>query len=311
MRDYFSTPMNRILKSLVKSIKNTNLVWRYGYNFTPVISYSSRTENKLTRIETQIVNSLNRDGIAFTSVDCLLRESCGFNELNASTESILEDRKEEITKLKSKANDEKAIGDKTFNVELLGSEITFDADNIFAKFAINDSLLNIANAYFQMYAKLRYYNIWKTFASASQARESQLWHFDREDKYILKLFLYLDDVDEGAGPFTYAPGTHKKGKLSKLIPKYFLEGGVRRTTDEQMNAVYPKEKWIKAIGKKGTIIFADTRGYHKGGEARTNDRLIYTCMYTSQASESKKLITYPTNMNTETLNEKQLRALYF
>jgi hypothetical protein len=160
-----------------------------------------------------------------------------------------------------------------------------------------------------MRAKLRYYNVWYTAASSVEARESQLWHFDREDNYILKVFLYLDDVDEGAGPFTYAPGTHRKGKHWGISPEFHLEGGVRRTTDDQMKKVYPEEKWIRAVGKKGTIVFADTRGYHKGGEARTKDRLMFTCMYTSPASESRQLLQVPSDLDVGALSKRQLRAL--
>ena len=76
-----------------------------------------------------------------------------------------------------------------------------------------------------------------------------------------------------------------------------------------MNAVYPEDKWVRAVGKKGTIIFADTRGYHKGGEARTKDRLMFTCMYTSPASESKRLIVYTEGLDLTTLTPQQRRAL--
>jgi hypothetical protein len=88
-----------------------------------------------------------------------------------------------------------------------------------------------------------------------------------------------------------------------------MEGGVRRTTDDQMNAVFPKENWKKGTGKKGTIIFADTRGFHKGGEARTKDRLMYTCMYTSRASESKELLKIPSDLEASILSTEQLRNL--
>lgn len=303
--------MNKSLRSLARKGRKFELVWRYGYNFSPSISFVTELGNKLNPIEKNILSNLNENGIAFTTVDDLLGKDKGFEELNSNVNAILESRKEELTQLKLRANEENTIGDKTFNLELLGSELTFDSENVFAHFALNDTLLNIANSYFQMYAKLRYYNVWKTFASKGTPRESQLWHFDREDRYILKMFLYLSDVDEGAGPFTYAPGTHKKGKLSNLEPKFFVEGGVPRTNDDQMNEVFPQDKWIKGIGKKGTIIFADTRGFHKGGEARTNDRLMFTCMFTSEASESKKLIKYPANLNVNNLNKKQIKALYF
>lgn len=218
-------------------------------------------------------------------------------------------RRDEIEELKLQANDTQSVGNKTFNVELLGSCVNFEPNAVFARFALQDTLLNIANEYFRMLVKLRYYNVWYTFATDSKARESQLWHFDREDNYILKVFLYLNDVDEGAGPFTYAPKTHSKGTLSGREPEYFLEQNVRRTNDEQMAAVVPQKDWIKATGKKGTIVFADTRGYHKGGEARTSDRLMYTCMYTSPASESKRLLQFSDNLQTKELSKKQISAL--
>jgi hypothetical protein len=94
-------------------------------------------------------------------------------------------------------------------------------------------------------------------------------------------------VDLGAGPFTYALGTHRKGSV-RAEPEYFLEGRVKRTEDEQMAAIVPKDRWRVATGVAGTIIFADTNGYHRGGLARTSDRVMYTCMYTSRASESEE-----------------------
>ncbi len=289
-------------------MKETRLFWRYGSNLTPTLNYRFNGKVRLNVQEHKLVEQLNSAGIAFASIEELLKDEAEFAILNSAVQELLESRKEEIETLRLKANNSD-VGSKTFNVELLGSELIFDPASIFARFALAHPFLNIADSYLGMGSKLRYYNVWKTFASTETARESQLWHFDREDMYILKIFLYLDEVDDGAGPFTYAPGTHRKGKYSKLKPDHFLEGGVRRTTDEQMDAVYPKEKWMKAVGKKGAVIFADTRGYHKGGEARTRDRLMFTCMYTSPASESKRLITYPKDLDLSNFSTRQRKAL--
>jgi hypothetical protein len=301
--------MNGKLRSIVRTLRNNELVWRYGFNFSPTLNYSVGKENGLSKIEQNVLNNLNRDGIALTSIDDLLDDDSEFRDLSSTVDDMLESRKEEIAELESRAADTTKIGSKTFNLELLGGELTFDSTDIFSRFALSPVVLNIANAYLRMYAKLRYYNVWHTFASAAAARESQLWHFDREDNYILKIFVYLRDVGDGTGPFTYAPGTHRKGAYWNQQPESFSEDNVRRSTDEQMNAVVSREKWIKAIGKKGTIIFADTRGYHKGGEARTGNRLMFTCMFTSPASDSKRLLHYPDSNNFERLDKKQRHAL--
>lgn len=297
------------IRSVVRNVKRSSLAWRYGLNLVPTIRYRTGGNGRPDSIERDILHSLDSNGIAITSVSELFGDTSQFEELDSEVSRILTSRKDEIDDLRSMANDETTIGKKTFNLEILGSEVTFDANTIFARLALNNSLLNIADGYFRMTTKLRYYNVWQTFASDGAARESQLWHFDREDRFILKVFLYLSDVDDGAGPFTYAPGTHKKGRCRSIEPAHFVAGGVRRTTDEQMRAVFPKDEWIKGTGKKGTLIFADTRGFHKGGESRTKDRLMYTCMYTSPASESKWLINYPTDLDLSSLTPKQIRAL--
>lgn len=263
---------------------------------------------RLTKSDAEIVRSLNSDGVVVVPFDNLVTD-VSFCDLKTAATDLVASRAPDISKLKDAAKIDPSIGRKTFNLEMLGSELTFDPTNIFARFALSRSFVNIANSYFRMQTRLRYYNVWYTSASETTARESQLWHFDREDRYILKVFVYLSDVDIGSGPFTYAPGTHKKGRFSSIAPAFFDENGVRRTTDEQMSNVYPPERWRVCTGMKGTVVFADTRGFHKGGEARTSDRLMFTCMYTSPASESRKLIRYPEKFETGEIERFQRSAL--
>lgn len=295
-------------RTALRSLKKSRFVWRYISNFASTLRYAAGVNGKLTDLESRLVAQLNENGFAVTSIEDLITDF-HIDELQHSVSELLKRMTNETSKLRISAGKTGPIGSKTFNLEMLGSELTFDPTDVFARFALNDSFLRVANAYFKMVSKLRYYNVWYTAASNTTARESQLWHFDREDNYIIKVFLYLDDVDEGTGPFTYAPGTHKKGRFRLLSPEFFDEGGVKRTTDQQMGAVYPRSDWKTCTGRKGTLIFADTRGYHKGGEARTSDRLMYTCMYTSPASESKRLIRFPEDLDTSTLSRKQRQAL--
>lgn len=304
--------MRQLIQNLAKEGRRREFSWRYGFNFFPSLRYKLKSFPAAEIEAKKVLNDLNRDGIAVTSVSELFgggENDGNFAELEAAVRELLENRAAELNDLKLAANDEKAIGNKTFNVELLGSEVNFDPESIFARFALQNVFLNIADAYFGMLVKLRYYNVWYTFATRSKPRESQLWHFDREDNYILKVFLYLKDVDEGAGPFTYAPATHRKGRLWAKHPEQFREGNVLRSRDEQMAAVVPEKNWIRAAGRKGTIVFADTRGYHKGGEARTADRLMYTCMFTSPASQSARLLAFSKEFQPHLISKRQQTAL--
>ncbi len=178
------------------------------------------------------------------------------------------------------------------------------------RFGLQKELLQIASAYFGMLTHLRFYNVWHTFATQAPARRSQLWHRDPEDHLILKVFVYLSDVDDGAGPFTYAPSTDLKGKIHQ-DPEYFREANRRakRSEDEQMAAIVPPERWIKGVGEAGTIIFADRRGYHKGGLARTHDRIMYNCMFTSPASKTNEIFERPAKLADDGLTREQAFAL--
>ena len=220
--------------------------------------------------------------MALSSVSRLLGFDSDFRELQRAVERL------ELKKGSETGSKGAPAGEKTFNGELLGEYPLLEPDNIFARFALQHPILEVANAYFGMYTRLRYYNVWHTFATKDQARQSQLWHRDREDFKILKVFVYLSDVDEGAGPLTYAMGSQLSRGLRRN-PEYFVEGGVKRSNDAQMAAVVPPSEWLKATGPRGTIVFADTSGYHKGGLARERDRLMYVCMFTSPASQSKEL----------------------
>ncbi|MGI8402100.1 MAG: phytanoyl-CoA dioxygenase family protein [Gemmatimonadaceae bacterium] len=273
------------IRRLARAARKYELTWRYAYNLAPTLR-QKRKEPPLTGEAARVLADLNRDGIAISSVQALLGKDSPYAEMLKTVKRLELDMAGEIERARESAADE-TTGKKTFMLEYLGRNPAFDPASIYARLAVKTPLLRIANAYLGMYTRLRYYNIWHTFATQSKPRESQLWHRDREDLYILKVFIYLKDVDLGAGPFTYAPGTHRKGAV-KQEPEYFLEGRVKRTEDDHMAAVVPRDQWKIANGPAGTIIFADTNGYHRGGLARTSDRVMYTCMYTSKASESEE-----------------------
>ena len=116
---------------------------------------------------------------------------------------------------------------------------------------------------------------------------SQLWHRDRDDRRLVKGFLYLCDVDSTTGPFRYAKGTHRNGDLTLDAPAD-MEGHVPRSTDDQLALVVPDDRVTTFCGPAGTLILADTSGYHCGGLATERSRLLFTFMYTSRASETRE-----------------------
>ena len=278
-------PIN--LRSLLQACQKpaSAFKWRWIDNLAPSLAYQF-SRKPLSGEAALVLTELNRNGIAITSVHALLGRDLCYSELKATVERLERDLADHINTARSAANDPKT--EKTFNFSLVVGRRVITPDDIFVRFALHKPILQIANAYFGMYARLRYCNVWHTFATQVSARDSQLWHYDHEDRRILKVFVYLSDVDGGAGPFTYAAGSHSKGKV-RQEPAFTRERGKgpKRSNDSQMVKVVPAERWVEGVGPEGTIIFADTRGYHRGGLARERDRIMYHCMFTSSASHKE------------------------
>jgi hypothetical protein len=149
-------------------------------------------------------------------------------------------------------------------------------DDVWGRIALHPSVLAIANEYLGMRGMLRAAQVWLTEPTPGPATETQLWHRDGDDVMNVKLFIYFTDVGRGAGPFTYAPRTHPRGTVRRL-PEHVRT----RSTDEQMSAVVPAEDWVVCTGPAGTVVFADTCGFHKQLKPESHERLLLTIQYTS------------------------------
>ena len=268
------------VRKLEKAAKKRELTWRYGLNLVPTLRFRLH-QPVLVAESARVVDALNRHGVAITSAGALLGPTSCFDELSADVERLQKSLQDRIAAARSLGDArEVEIGKKTYVFEYLDRNPAVDPQSIYTRFALHRNIWQSANAYVGMLTSMRYCNVWHSFPSQAQPRQAQLWHRDPDDLYIVKVFVYLSDVDQGAGPFTYAPGTHRKGQV-RQEPDYQLEGDTKRSTDAQMAAVVPCDHWVTCTGPRGTIVFADTTGYHKGGLSRERDRVLYACGFTS------------------------------
>jgi hypothetical protein len=90
-------------------------------------------------------------------------------------------------------------------------------------------------------------------------RETRLWHLDQEDSRILKIVVYLSDVDDDGGPFEYIP-------VSREQPHRLARGSKKRVRDhEAFEDAVPPEFRRAVVGPRGTVGFVDTcRMFHRG-----------------------------------------------
>jgi hypothetical protein len=153
-------------------------------------------------------------------------------------------------------------------------------------------LLDIANGYLRLWSKVDYVDVWYSIPVGEQAerRASQLWHRDFEDRHLLKVFLYLSDVDQQAGPFEYVSGTQPGGPHEDIDPwqasgiSASQKGTALLGVEQQIAARVSPEHIRTFTGPKGTMIFCNTSGLHRGGFAEIRPRVLATAAYTSPAS---------------------------
>lgn len=249
---------------LTRFALETEIVWRYLFNLTPTLAY--RHDPPVLGEEAQhVLQELNRDGVAVTSVDRLCRDTGLYDRL---LETVL-DRVRTQDGAPSKGLNGAEGHAYTFETNYLGAQPRFEPESIFARFAVQQDILSVVNAYFGMYTQLRKYAVFRNEVSRDAPTVNQRFHRDGDFHYlILRLFVYLADVDEGCGPFTYYPGTHVKGSISR-----------KATLEEVAAVIQPRP----IVGPARTIVFADTRGFHRGGRCETGYRFFYNALYTSPA----------------------------
>jgi hypothetical protein len=282
--------------------------WRYGFNLGPSLRFA-RSAGPLSPEARRVVQVLRRDGVARTSVGTLLGPGAGpdlLADLLTRTDDLLADQAAEITaRRRLLAGDPTAAparAPKPYLVELLGEQPRVDPADPYTRFLRHPQVAGIANAYCRMELRIRDMNGWLNLASPQPASSSQLWHRDRpEDHSIVKVFVNLTDVDLGSGPLQYIRGSHA-GRLRHEQFSEAFDGVGHRISDAEIDRRFPQASREVAVGPVGTVVFADTRGLHRGGHATTGDRILLHGLYASRSS-----VRHPVLLPAETVSREDLR----
>lgn len=270
---------------------------------------------KFSEKEQEIITTVERDGIAFARASDFFSEEV-FKNLEQFVEKRWND--EDVQKkfhdrgrhLSKNIGSQGMIDGKSyFLIELWDGLHALDLRHIFLQFSLSKPILHIVSGYLQMFPKFRYWSLEATVPNIEGdegiARASQRWHRDPDDKKMLKIFLYLNDVDEEAGPFTYVKGSHSMGRHRFLFPGKPPQGTPKLPKIE--DNMLPHEDIVMATGKAGSLIFADTSGLHRGGFAKSKNRFMYTSAYMSEASVWPMRFSYPKDFNSSLITERLAR----
>ena len=270
---------------------------------------------KLSEKQNEIFYSLKEKGFAKSSLDDLFGDN---KEILYKFNSIVKDLK------KSKDFDD-AYKNFRENINETGKHyihrlndnksFRIDINSYLINFILNDKIIDIVNSYFGMYAKLNTADLWVTFLDKEKNKRTnaQNWHRDRDDVKILKIFLYLNDIDSNNGATEYIPFSRKKEKYEHLAK--FSYGNIapwkvypRLNADKDID----NSDIVKFTGNKGTLYFVDTTGMHRGGFSDKDDgeRIFGYWSFLSPASVLfNKNFHEPNKDDLKKFKPKQIKAI--
>jgi len=108
-----------------------------------------------------------------------------------------------------------------------------------------------------------------SYPQAGAGSGLQGFHRDCDDWRFIKVFAYLTDVDEAAGPHVYISGTQNEHCSMKL----------EAYSDDDIASRYGAARTSSVIGPAGTGFAVDTRGIHKGMVPTQKPRLLLQIQY--------------------------------
>lgn len=162
-----------------------------------------------------------------------------------------------------------------------GSPKPLDLQNPFIQFVTSPQMVDLVNAYSGQWMKLINVNFWYCNPAVKGPILSQNWHRDWDDPYLIKFFLYLNDVSETEGAFQFVPKSHDQGPYGYVIKRHPTLG--KYANDQIIAEKFPIKPQVFE-GKAGALVIADTSGFHKGGFV-TNPkgyRYLFYGMFTSR-----------------------------
>lgn len=268
-------------------LRMSDFVWRNITN-KKSINFFRSSGRSLDTTRERIVSELATDGISFARIEDFF-SSERISLLNAYVESRVRDQRV-VREIERGVSDNKS---KSYNVNLLETNV-FSEDSPLLAILLDPKIIGLVNAYMGMYSKFRGYRLWASLPVPKGSSEvaSQAWHRDPEDKKIVKIFVYYSDVDENSGPFTYIKESHvSRGKWSHLYPQLFPAGSY--PPRGALEKIIPQSSIVQAKGKKGTMVFCDTSGFHKGGYCTLYKRIMSIGAYASAASREPINFAYP------------------
>lgn len=269
-------------KALYSRAMNNEFVFRL-FNRDFVRGLRQTPPPALSATSARIVADLKAHGIAFAALDeffpngMLPKIQTAFN---GYLDTFNREREAKGGKLKGKE----------IVIDTIHKAHHFTANDLVSDYLGDPQFAAIAAQYMQMVPRYVGSSFWHTKPAPTGERVySQLWHRDYNDRRLVKIFLYLNDVGSKNGYFEYVTRTHVGSDLGTVFDKIGPDGyrsyPDQAAVDETFakcpvvdfaslspsqrsgaDAPWAKERTrILCTAPAGSLIFCDTFGIHRGG----------------------------------------------
>lgn len=273
----FSQTRNKVLRRLYRTVSAPKqqerayqaAVKKYAVNLPDISSE-----------DVNLVQTVKSQGVVITSLDALGIPSS--NQIFEQAKNLIQQIPKSVT------------GKKDEYVVHANYQQMMENHEIFL-WGLEQRILNIAEHYFGLPVAYHGAHLRRDIANHVE-QKSRLWHIDIEDLRVLKVIVYLHDINEDNGPFEYIPDFMTKQVVKRLGYK---NGYV---PSQRMQQVLHPSHYQSCTGVAGTVVFAATGSiFHRGRIPVASDRYALFFDYTS------RLPKYP--LDSYSLSQEDLISL--
>ena len=282
------TQFAKRITRVANAVENRGVRATYGLHDRVLSNRSARREfdharPSLDAVQQRIVDELRVEGFVVLPFRELFDQASRWDGAAAAADEFVTETEEGLRREAGGEESGLRRSVKKFLVRRNAWGVELPTDDPWLSLALDPRVLDLANTYLGMWSKLEYVDLWYTPPTdEADRRSSQRWHRDFNDRLLLKAFLYLSDVDDEAGPLEYVPRSFPGGELGDLWPWYPGYDGYPPDAEfaERMNG-----KRVETFtAPRGTLIFCNTCGFHRGGFATARPRVLATWTYASPAA---------------------------
>jgi hypothetical protein len=220
---------------------------------------------RLSAMDAEIVAGLDRCGVYMTSLDAL--SLAGSRKMFAAGERLLD-----IYAERSAAGNLRDY----YTIQANAEEVMRHPE--IYRWGLHDRLLRIAECYLGLPVAYDGINLFYTVADGKQSA-ARRWHRDVEDRRMLKVTVYFNDVDADGGPLEIL---HRSFPGSDSLSGSNYPVLTQEALEERLGAPVGEGDVTTCVGPAGTVIFSDLASYyHRGKPAVSRDRCAVFYNYVS------------------------------